>query len=84
MSARPRRQPDPTLQMVQKFKNNMKSVFNYNVSTGNVNSIRMKLKSSPGRETAIIAAEEYKIKQLMNKKAKASEAGKLRAALRKK
>tara|TARA_Y100000361_G_C11152836_1_gene342226 strand:+ start:74 stop:2320 length:2247 start_codon:yes stop_codon:yes gene_type:complete len=69
--------------MVQKFKNNMKSVFNYNVSTGNVNSIRMKLKSSPGRETAIIAAEEYKIKQLMNKKAKASEAGKLRAALRK-
>ena len=83
MSARPRRQPDPTAQMVQKFKNNMKSVFNYNVSTGNVNSIRRKLRNNPGRENAIMAAEGLKIKQLMNKKAKASETARKAAQTRK-
>lgn len=69
MSARSQRQPDPTLKMVQDFKKNMNNVFSYNVPNGNLNSIRRKLKSSPGMEKAIIAAEGLKIKQFVEKKA---------------
>tara|TARA_R110002049_G_C9130224_1_gene558976 strand:- start:50 stop:2119 length:2070 start_codon:yes stop_codon:yes gene_type:complete len=69
MSARPQRQSDPTLKMVQDFKKNMKNVLSYNVSDGNLNSIRRKLKNGPGKESVIIAAEKLKIKQLVEKKA---------------
>ena len=69
MSARPQRQADPTLKMVQDFKKNMKNVLSYNVSNGNLDSIRRKLKNNPGKEKAIIAAEGLKIKQFLEKKA---------------
>lgn len=76
MSARPQRQPDPTLKMVQDFKKNMKNVLSYNVPNGNLNSIRRKLKNNPGKEKAIIATEGLKIKQFLEKKAASKTAKK--------
>ena len=82
MSARPQRQQDPTFKIAQDFKKNMKDVYEYNVPNGNINSIRRKLRNSPTRTNAIIVAEGFKIKQLIEKRSAATRPKTVRRAVR--